>query len=657
VLDLTIDCFRFVTGYFGIIRASAPHIYHSALILAPQESIVQKLYKSHAQPLTRVIHGAPMSWDPGATAATYPCTIQLAVWSPCNRFIAITFENDTATVDILDSVTFQQLQTLEAPEGMTGYNRALIFSPDSHILTRTGGGHSYVGGPLNELFIVSWDLQTGGIASVVRWPGPEKLPGAPSFTYSADGKMLGVCCWCHEGTSTARIIICDVASGVCMHSHSLNDVIPLSTNIWTCGGSLQFATVDVTTITIWEVAFSSGGTPMKVETLPTLDNLCTIMLPERRNQGSIEFLPMPCRLALVFLGRVWVWDVQNSKCLLECTDTKFNSGMSFSSNGCFFACSSQLGICLWKESPTGYVLHRVLESRTDFPTPLLSQNGESVVVVSECTVQLWHTNGFATHPSSISAQAPQQIVDFLLDFSHDGTWVAVVMEGYKTVTVINLKSGIPQLTIDAGVEVDSLRVIGNTVVIFGNWKIITWDLPVEGYIPNARMGLEDSSQTINLSGDMPSNLYGASISPNCHYIVLVQNQDLCIYSASTGECLGCEVTRGYLPQFTPDGWNVWCPCYGTEAEVWRVGGGQNMLECLEHRTGIEDPPEESPWGSSCGYRVTEDWWILGPDGKRLLMLPPAWQSDMVQRVWKGKFLALLHSGLPEPVILELELCI
>ena len=643
-----------MTGYFGVISTSAPHIYHSALILAPQKSIVRKLYESYAQPLSRVIHGAPMSWNPAATAATFPCSIVLAVWSPCSRFIAITFDDSTGTVNILDSVTFQKLQTLELPEEMPEYNWALIFSPDSHILT-SSAGYSDVDGPFQELLIVSWDLQTGDMASVFRWPEPERILGFPSMTYSADGKMVGVFYWCCGGTNTARVIVCDVASGVGMHSHSLNNGILLSNNIWAHGGSLQFATVDVSTITIWEVGFISGGAPMKVETFPAPDNFDPTMLPKKTNMEYLEFLPVPCQLALVFKGEVWVWNAQNSKCLLHCTDTRFYSRTSFSSNGCFFACSSQLGTCLWKESPTGYVLHKVLEPRTICPTPLLSPNGESVVVVSERTVQLWHTNGFATHPSSISSQAPPPIVDFLLDFSLDETLAVVTMEGDKTVTVINLKSGIPQLTIDTGVEVGGLRVVGNSVVVLGNWKVITWDLPVEGCIPNARMSLEDSSQTINLSGDMPTYLDGASISPNSHYIALVQDQYLCIYSTSTGECLGHEVTDGYLPGFTPDGLNVWCALHSTEAEVWRVGGGQIMLECLEGEVDIEDPPEESPWGSSCGYQVTEDWWILGQDGKRLLMLPPPWQSDVLQRVWKGKYLALLHCGLSEPVILKLEL--
>ena len=49
-----------------------------------------------------------------------------------------------------------------------------------------------------------------------------------------------------------------------------------------------------------------------------------------------------------------------------------------------------------------------------------------------------------------------------------------------------------------------------------------------------------------------------------------------------------------------------------------------------------------------------DQWILSPDGKLLLMLPPPWQSSALQRVWKGQFLVLLHGRLSEPVILKLE---
>ena len=89
-----------------------------------------------------------------------------------------------------------------------------------------------------------------------------------------------------------------------------------------------------------------------------------------------------------------------------------------------------------------------------------------------------------------------------------------------------------------------------------------------------------------------------------------------------------------------------------DAEVWRVVA-RNGRELLEPLVDTGHLPEGYPWRSPRGYRVTNDWWVLGPDGKRLLMLPP-WQSFATQRGWKERILALLHGGLSEPIILELE---
>ena len=57
--------------------------------------------------------------------------------------------------------------------------------------------------------------------------------------------------------------------------------------------------------------------------------------------------------------------------------------------------------------------------------------------------------------------------------------------------------------------------------------------------------------------------------------------------------------------------------------------------------------------SSHNSQVTSGGWILDRDGKRLLM-SPSWQSSTVDEVRNGQFLALLHGGLSEPVILDLE---
>ena len=88
-------------------------------------------------------------------------------------------------VDVLDSVTIQRLQTFESPQAASTNCEALVFSPDSRILTCSGGG--YVAGLGREMFISSWDLQTDGLTGIIRWQGSEEyVVGNPSIAYSAD---------------------------------------------------------------------------------------------------------------------------------------------------------------------------------------------------------------------------------------------------------------------------------------------------------------------------------------------------------------------------------------------------------------------------------------------------------------------------------------
>ena len=605
--------------------------------------MVRELYESHARPFIRVVCGVPMSWDASTAAATRSSLIGSVVWSPCNRFVAITC-CEAGTVDVLDSTTLQRLQTLELPPDVPTGLRALTFSPDSRVLSGITTAVDLGRGP----FVVSWDLQTGGASSFIEWQESTRYyTHVPSITYSANGEMVGVACY--HNNYPARgidIFVYDVASGVPMHSHFLDDAVPLGEHIWTHGESLQFATVNTTTITIWEVGFVPGATPTEVETLPT---------PVGFGGGDsrcVQLHPAPCRVAFVSQGSLLVWDVQNSRYLLDCADVKFLPRMSFSSDGRFFACiTTGSDIYLWKESPAGYMLHGTFTSNKIYSNPLLARNGKSIVAFGGTrTIQLWPTESLITPPSNIPIRTPQHTENFILDFSSDGTLAIVAKQLESTVTVLSLRSGVPQLTIDANMVVYGLGVIGNTVVIIGNKKVITWDLPAGDCVPGARVGLEDSSRTINFDDPLDVAIYGASISPDSRHIALTDMAYLYIYSASTRELLWKEPSSGYTPRFSPDGCDIWCAENSGRAEVWNVSSGQKVPGPL---VDIEHPPEGYPWGSSCGYRVTDDWWVLGPDGKRLLMLPPTWQSRPVYRVWKGKFLALLHPGLSEPVILEL----
>ena len=662
-LDLANDCSRFVTGYFEIISASAPHIYHSALVSTPKTSVVRKLYESHLHPFVRVVHGALISWDSNTATKTRPSHVEVAVWSQCGRFIAIA-QHRTAMVDVLDSAALQRLQTLELPQGISTFWRALVFSPGGLVLTCSSHNSSDSG---QELFVVSWDLQTGGTVSVIRQQVPDiNTMGTPSVTYSIDGKMVGVFVWCF---SSSTIFVYDVVSGVHVNSHSLSDPFsnggPISNGLWAHGESFRFATAGRKAITIWEVGFAPGTTPVEVETL-SIPHKVRSAVPLHNDYDNlterVRFLPGSYRLAIAHDGRVLVWDVRNSKSLLSRTDIKCHPMMTFSSDGRFFACSTiWYEMYLWKESPTGYVLHEILASSTGRPDLLLSPNGESIVAFGDRTIRLWCTESFTTPPSSTSTEAPRRTGDFILDFSPDAALAAVVRREDNAVKVFDLTSGTPQLTIDAGAKVYGIKVTGSAVAIAGDRKVITWVLPTGDRVQNARVSVEDSARTINFISPGKGIVVTASISADLHHVALVTHafpkfRRLYIYSASTEEYLGHHITSGSTPWFTPDGRDVWCAAGSGEAEVWTITRqGPSPPHGAPDVVDIEHPPVGYPWGSSRGYKTTNDGWVLGPDGKRLLMLPPPWQSYALRRVWNGRFLALLHGALLEPAILELDL--
>ena len=620
-----------------------------------------------------------MSWDINTAAATRPDYIQVAVWSPCSKLIAVTWDQAT-TVDVLDSITLQLLQALSFPQNILAGRGALIFSPDSHILT-----YSNCDSMGHEVFVISWDLQTGGVTSTIRHQGPMMyFFGFPSITCSTNGKMVGVLYhWFMGDAFFPEILVFDITSGIHVYSHLFGSDCKLWSDIWIEGESLWFKTTTqmesghMEAFTIWKVRFASGATPTEVR---------TVSFPAC-NEKSMKYHVLastPCRLALACDDEIVVWDHQNSRPLLYSTgDNYISREGSFSSDGHFFAClTAGSNINLWKETPTGYVLYKIYVSRTTDSKLLLSPNGESIITFfGSHTIQLWHVKGSVTTPSSDLAQTPQHTRDFILEFPHDGLAV-VARHGCNVLTVLNLKSGSPQSTIDLGTEIYGHRMIGDTIIVVGNWKVITWNPSTGTCVPDGVVGLEGKPWTeANDHRSWPSldEITGVSISPNSYHIAIsTRGLQMHIYSTSTGVRLARSLTVGSIPWFSPGG-DIWCIGYTGKAHIRTSDGWWNnryeiswyarnsRKEDIKDTTnnehpesdgeesfGTEEPPEGFPWVSSCGYQVTNDWWILGPGSKRLLMLPPPWQSSIVQQVWKGQFLALLHGRLPEPVILDLN---
>ena len=591
--------------------------------------MVREIYKQNARPMARVVRGLPISWEPVVATIYHEDLSGVAAWSPCNKFVAVA---RSGAVEIRDAVTLNLPNTFKALSYPTDNARLLCFSPDGFLLTQ-----------LNNWDFVTWDLQTGGSVGTT-FPKGLHPDYSVSPAYSMDGKMLaGVyrgsdCCIVTHDLSTTHAHVYSIPKGCTI------------SQIWTHGEFLRSLTVESEYVTIWEADFTFTHPPKAVGSFPHLSHSTAETFPRSL------FLPSLSRLAIILEDTVLVLDLPDSKSLLKITLGSC-SGISFSSDGRFFACVGGGEVHVFKESSAGYILHQQLAFVNRFPKPLLSPNGESIIVPLDSTIHLWHTK------DPILSNGPTQVIsqlDFTLQFFQNEPSAAFARLREDTVTILDLQSGDPQLVIDTGVKVESLGVTESTVVVVDGRKIVAWNLAVG----NTRASINDSLQITAL--DLPPPPWVGppfdyiSVSPDLSRILTLLRRGnlrpmLQIFDVSTGRYLAGTYTSSSTlgPYFSPDGCEIW----GTDSRLtlkgWRIVEDNEFsttkLQLLDNTT---PPPGILPWQSSHGYKVTRDGWILGPTKRRLLWLPHRWRSGSKLRTWSGRFLGLTHRQLPDVVILE-----
>jgi WD40 repeat protein len=607
----------------------------------------------------RIAHGLPVVY-PTIRTEEVTSSVWTVVWSPCSKFIAVAWYKMWTTIEILDAATFERLTILKHRLGQT---RRLIFSPDSRSLTWFGG---------NPEEFISWDLRTGTQLSAIPLEPECSIGEFSSLTYSECGTMVGVLCFNAENSTISTY---NVLSGTHICSHRVGRVLG---KVWTHGECIRYATFVSGSITIWEFGFASRHEPTQVESLSTPDNFHP---PE-----GLLIHPSLSRLAFIDRRAVLVWDCRESRFLLDSKDVENLKEMSFSLDGRLFACET-IGqeIYLWKESPAGYGLYRKLKPSYGFHQIRVSPDGGSIVGWGDSGVQVWRTTNPVTSLSGISTQTPSRARVHMVEFSPGEVFAAITQLQDNVVTVLDLESGDPWLVIDTGVEVHGLRVGRSVIVVVGEGKIITWDLPAGNLdrAYNARANIDDSVRTTTFVQPPSSHFsrsYPISISLDLHRMAIMGEAggmptgfNLHLYDVSTGQRLACVSTDPNqhvydgsagrslasvsmrwrrTPWFALGGHEVWCIASGDKAEGWTIiEDSESDAIRLEGIGLTADPPGGFPWKPH-GYVATDDGWVLSPSGKRILWLPRS-RSSTTDKTWNGRFLALLHPVLQEPVLLEL----
>ena len=591
--------------------------------------MVHKLYKLYAHPLARVVRGLPISWEPTVATLRRSDSVWRAAWSPCNRFIAAGLRT---RIEILDAATLNRLHTFTHPASEE--SMWLIFSPDSRSLTQFSRG---------DYICTTWDLQTGGRTSAIPSTSNPSFPRYFSSAYSMDGKMVAAARFEDSCTAVIVISIYDLLSGTHIYSYAPEERIVAS--IWTHGESLRFVTVKPRSITIWEIGFTSKHTLTEIGALPAPDV----------GYRECLFLPNFSRLAFILGEAVLVWDARDSKFLLNFVGSDSPVGLSFSSDGHFFACGARSQeIHLWKESPTGYDLHRKLAPGADI-RPHLSPDGESIITYGIDQVQLSRTTDPISPPSSVPTQPAKQ-TQFVLAFSPDKSFITTGRLGENIATIVDLKSGDPRLIVDTGMKICGLGVTGDTVIVVGEGKIITWNLPAGDRVLDAKANVHDSVRTtaFNHPPPPPKSLLSASISPDFNHFVITRGYwGLEIYDVSTGKHIVSIAKHAPWPWFTRDGREFWCSRAPSDGNRIIRGEGSDIIG-LEPVQWLGRPSGGCPWESSHGRSVTDDGWILDSRKKRVMWLPHHWRNSGIYQIWDGRFLALFNPRLPEPIIIELD---
>ena len=627
-LDLVNDYFQFATKFFGTISTSAPHIYHTAVPLSPRMSMVWKECGPHAHPLVRVVHGIPASWDLSTATFKHTSKIGGIAWSPCSRLIAVA-PHSPSGMQILDVITLEPLFTTSPIDWLHGEG-SLIFSPDGHLLTLT----------FCE-WVATWDLQTGGIICDMKIC--ERIGFFRSITYSECGTMIGVL---FNYPDSSTIYTFNILDGIHLASHSCKKQ---TKKIWACDGYLQFVTMEEAAILIWKTTFTPGNQLEVVRSLSIPNADCSFEL----------FHPAFLHLVTSSHKKIHIWDLKRSKCLLELEDSIYPAAVSYSVDGCFFVDMSGPAVTIWRVSPTGYTIFREITSMDILLRPLeFSPSGESVIIrCAQDAFQLFPLEVSETHHSNPLTQGSfLEGLDFPLEFS-PGNTLAVFAQKRGVVTVFDLMHCIPSVIIDVKEVVYATRIVGNTVFVACKNKMLAWNVPSWGGNSN-HMGFGNSTSVTEFSHW--HKLFFLSISPDSHYLSALvyenaSNIYLYIHDTITGSNFK-ERTDSTMTWFTPDNSEV-CSLGGYKIRRWKiVKDGRSHSIKLEYQEVTEDPPGGFPWHSACGYRITDDGWILSPSGRHLLHLPHLWQLGNKKRArkWSGHYLALLHDELPEPVILDLE---
>jgi len=550
LLDIAKDYFQFVANFFEVIKVSATHIYHSALELCPVSSIVRRLYHHRRiAHLPKVAIGTPNSWEPTITTSG---KYGFHIWSPCGQFVAAQTEN---VVEIRNQLTLELITILRPTETIPDLKGQLAYSPDGCFIACASNPG-----------IIIWDIQTGGVAKEIQHRA-YKIP----LVWSSDGGTLCTIEWDDDLGGIVHTF--DISSGTTSSPGTLQ--------------SYPYLWVDDKSFWIITMRDSWDGVDIfKVGS--TLTKIRSFDFSPLSHARIGSFSPTTHRVSILRGNSIRIFDIQNSKLLLDETDF-YSHSHCFSPDGSLFAASEWSSVHIWKYASGCYTRWREFRCH-HFDDPLFSPTSSSILGSSLDSLQVLRLHEPPTTPETHHEQ--------LVGLSRSGTHVATAHKLGNTVTITDLLARTPPQFIDTNVEIQYLFLTGNVLGVMGSEETVAWLLTeeglVDGVIGDRRVGRSDSIWTTSKPKYYTPKL-GGQVG-----VIELRTGAQHVYHTETGEVL--DPTQA--PHHRERRYNF-IPQRGT-------------------------PPEDA-WQTS--RDTLQEGWVKDPKGKHRMWVPVEWRRDWDPAHW------------------------
>ena len=133
-----------------------------------------------------------------------------------------------------------------------------------------------------------------------------------------------------------------------------------------------------------------------------------------------------------------------------------------------------------------------------------------------------------------------------------------------------------------------------------------------------------------------------------HIVVAGTDVGLHIYGMPTGKHLAGAKSRGNMPWFTLEGYEVWCCAAAGTGEGWG-----KVRRVQSHQAGLSTQQgthlEGSPGNHLAATRLRMTVGFSAP-WEAALVVVSSWRSSETDGAWGGRFLALLHPELPKVIV-------